>query len=141
MGATEEQMQFLSDAHVTHVAYILILYSIAFLLYLFVNILLHVYAVHAWPDDETNGARSSKAGHSSSRSVSIAGNRHKKTTSMMNGEANGSARQPRSRNADTQHVRDAEEFELEGLISDDEDNAGGAKEGHQQANGRTKEEV
>jgi hypothetical protein len=34
MGATEEQMQFLSDHHVTHVSYILILYSISFLLFL-----------------------------------------------------------------------------------------------------------
>lgn len=34
MGATEEQMALLSDAHVTHVSYVLILYSIAFLLYL-----------------------------------------------------------------------------------------------------------
>lgn len=34
MGATEEQMQLLSDAGVTHVSYILILYSIAFLMFL-----------------------------------------------------------------------------------------------------------
>lgn len=34
MGATEEQMALLSDAHVTHVSYVLILYSVAFLLYL-----------------------------------------------------------------------------------------------------------
>jgi len=34
MGATEEQMQLLTDADVTHVAYILILYSFAFLLFL-----------------------------------------------------------------------------------------------------------
>jgi hypothetical protein len=34
MGATEEQMQILSDAGVTHVSYVLILYSIAFLLFL-----------------------------------------------------------------------------------------------------------
>ena len=34
MGATEEQMQLLSDAHVTHVTYVLILYSISFLLFL-----------------------------------------------------------------------------------------------------------
>lgn len=34
MGATEEQMQTLSDAGVTHVSYILILYSISFLLFL-----------------------------------------------------------------------------------------------------------
>jgi hypothetical protein len=34
MGATEEQMQLLEDAGVTHVAYVLILYSIAFILFL-----------------------------------------------------------------------------------------------------------
>ena len=34
MGATEEQMQLLSDAGVTHVSYILLLYSISFLLFL-----------------------------------------------------------------------------------------------------------
>lgn len=34
MGATEEQMQLLSDANVTHVSYVLILFSIAFLLFL-----------------------------------------------------------------------------------------------------------
>lgn len=34
MGATEEQMRMLSDAHVTHVSYILILYSLAFLMFL-----------------------------------------------------------------------------------------------------------
>lgn len=34
MGATEEQMQVLTDNHVTHVSYILILFSISFLLFL-----------------------------------------------------------------------------------------------------------
>lgn len=34
MGATEEQMVLLDNAGVTHVAYVLILYSIAFLLFL-----------------------------------------------------------------------------------------------------------
>jgi hypothetical protein len=34
MGATEEQMVLLDANHVDHVSYILILYSIAFLLYL-----------------------------------------------------------------------------------------------------------
>jgi len=34
MGATEEQMQYLSEANVTHVSYVLILFSIAFLLFL-----------------------------------------------------------------------------------------------------------
>lgn len=34
MGATEEQMELLAAANVTHVSYILILYSIAFILFL-----------------------------------------------------------------------------------------------------------
>lgn len=34
MGATEEQMQLLHDAGITHVSYVLILYSIAFVLFL-----------------------------------------------------------------------------------------------------------
>lgn len=34
MGATEEQMKLLSDSGITHVSYILILYSIAFILFL-----------------------------------------------------------------------------------------------------------
>lgn len=34
MGATEEQMHLLEEAGITHVAYILILFSIAFILFL-----------------------------------------------------------------------------------------------------------
>ena len=34
MGATEEQMQLLDSSGVDHVSYVLMLYSIAFLLYL-----------------------------------------------------------------------------------------------------------
>ena len=34
MGATEEQMQLLEDAGIMHVSYILILFSIAFILFL-----------------------------------------------------------------------------------------------------------
>ncbi|KAF1998881.1 hypothetical protein P154DRAFT_523714 [Amniculicola lignicola CBS 123094] len=98
MGATEEQMQLLSDAHVTHVSYVFILYSIAFLLFLFVNMLLHLYAVSAWAenskmDDETPRINGHVNGH-------------------VNG--NGYARvRPR--------VSDAQEFELEGLTSDEEE--------------------
>ncbi|KAF2263859.1 integral membrane protein-like protein [Lojkania enalia] len=93
MGATEEQMQLLSDANVTHVSYVLILYSIAFLLFLFVNMLLHLYAVHAW-------SSTSKADPEAP---------------LTNGSVpNGHARADR-------RIRDAEEFELEGLISEDED--------------------
>lgn len=49
MGATEEQMQILSDAGVTHVSYVLVLYSLAFLMFLFTNILLHLYAMNSRP--------------------------------------------------------------------------------------------
>ncbi|KAF2106792.1 hypothetical protein BDV96DRAFT_325534 [Lophiotrema nucula] len=93
MGATEEQMQLLSDANVTHVSYVLILYSIAFLLFLFVNMLLHLYAVHAWGENIKSDAEAPRAnGH------------------FPNGHARTNSR-----------IRDAEEFELEGLITDDED--------------------
>lgn len=34
MGATEEQMQLLNDAGITHVSYVLILYSVAFIMFL-----------------------------------------------------------------------------------------------------------
>ena len=150
MGATEEQMEYLSGAGVTHVAYILILYSIAFLLYLFVNVLLHIYATFTWPDDESNGqialAKSMKAKGTHSRSVSFVpglGVEMRGTGSRASSAApspfldvpeemqNGHARpkpKPRipkraHRVTDSQQVRDAEEFELEGLISDVDDDA------------------
>jgi hypothetical protein len=137
MGATEEQMKLLSDAHVTHVSYILILYSFAFLLYLFVNILLHIYAVHAWPDSNSNGRRESRLlSRSMSRSASAGGGRLRSILSkqqssptnhlggMNGGPSNGKIRMPRHRQTDSQQIRDAETFELEGLISDVEDNEG-----------------
>lgn len=93
MGATEEQMQLISDAGITHVSYILVLYSFAFLVFLFTNMLLHLYAVNTLP------AAPAK-------------------------DAAGPARVPRmnghSINTDSRQIRDAEEFELEGLMSDDE---------------------
>ncbi|KAH7051027.1 putative integral membrane protein [Macrophomina phaseolina] len=98
MGATEEQMALLSDAHVTHVSYVLILYSMSFLLYLFVNMLLHIYATWAWPESTKPDPE----------------------TGRLNGHINGHARRPFSRSVE-QRLRDAEEFELEGLISDDEE--------------------
>lgn len=92
MGATEEQMQLLSDSGITHVSYVLILFSVAFLLFLFVNMLLHLYAVYAWGESSKGDAEAP----------------------LSNGHANGNVRAHR-------RVRDAEEFELEGLISDEED--------------------
>lgn len=118
MGATEEQMQLLSDAGVTHVSYILILYSIAFLLFLckfrlaqknplkltsvaVVNMLLRLYTYYA--ESPTNKKVADPEGR-------------------LNGSAlaNGHARIP---DASDRQIRDAEEFELEGLMSEDEDDA------------------
>ncbi|KAF2086901.1 hypothetical protein K490DRAFT_43229 [Saccharata proteae CBS 121410] len=110
MGATEEQMALLSDAHVTHVTYVLILYSIAFLLYLFVNMLLHMYAVYVWPE--------------SSKLDPEAGRLNGRPNGIPNGHANGHIRS----RSDQQRLRDAEEFELEGLMSDDEAETTAAKE-------------
>jgi hypothetical protein len=117
MGATEEQMLLLHNAGVTHVSYVLILYSIAFIVFLcklipksplffsrtsahsslpVVNILLHIYAVHAWPNSEST-------------------NQDGPMYSTLNGNANGRAR------SNSQQIQDAEAFELHGLISDEEE--------------------
>ena len=92
MGATEEQMALLATAHVSHVSYILLLYSISFLLFLFVCMLLHLYASYAWPL-----------------------NTNQTTKNLANGALNNGHVLAERR------VRDAEEFELEGLMSDDDD--------------------
>lgn len=91
-------MLLLSRADVSHVSYILILYSIAFLLFLFVCMLLHLYAAHTWPVEP-------KASHV--------------------GGANGVL--ANGHPVDARRVRDAEEFELEGLMSEDEDGIPAAK--------------
>ena len=100
MGATEEQMALLAGTHVTHVSYILLLFSIAFLMFLFVCLLLHLYSIYTWPVD-------------------------KKAAPRINGAARGNGHvRPVSGMGDAQRLRDAEEFELEGLMSDDEDTEG-----------------
>jgi glucan phosphoethanolaminetransferase (alkaline phosphatase superfamily) len=126
MGATEEQMQLLHNAGITHVSYVLILYSIAFILFLckwtvfihcpflgcwflvltfdvVVNILLHIYAVHAWP----NSAKPSAHSRSSSTTDPV------QDSTFINGHARSAS--------ESQQVHDAEAFELQGLISDEED--------------------
>jgi hypothetical protein len=87
MGATEEQMSLISHSDMDGVAYILVLFSLASVLFLFVHILVHIYDRNTSSDDKTKPY------------------------------TNGHARDPNGR------VRDAEEFELEGLTSDDEDDA------------------
>ena len=149
MGATQEQMELLSAHGISHVSYILLLYSIAFLMYLFINILLHIYAVATWPDDESNGVLAARATTGSippHRGLSLggapvprlqpAGMHSRKASALtysdiplmgMNGAPRHiSSRMPRHRATDSQQVRDAEEFELEGLMSEDE--AGGSGE-------------
>jgi hypothetical protein len=146
MGATEEQMQLLSDNHVTHVSYILILYSIAFLMYLFVNILLHIYAVATWPDDESNGVLAARGtpGPPAAGQRGLSIGHHRQMSGIMHSRKpsaltysdvpppmamNGQTRMPRHRATDSQQVRDAEEFELEGLMSEDEEGAGASGSG------------
>jgi hypothetical protein len=94
MGATEEQMQLISDAGITHVSYVLVLYSFAFIVFLFVNMLLHLYAINAAPavpPKDVDGERPPRL-------------------PRINGH----------RPTDSRQIRDAEEFELAGLMSDDE---------------------
>ncbi|OTA52209.1 YTP1 protein [Hypoxylon sp. EC38] len=88
MGATEEQMSLVASSGMDHVAYILILYSLAFLVFLFTNVLINIYdrnSTPALPNKEVANGR-------------------------LGPRINGNV-----------PVRDAQEFELEGLMSDDED--------------------
>lgn len=90
MGATEEQMILVAGSPMDHISYILILFSMAFLVFLFANMLIHLY------DRLANPALNTK--------------------NLTNGyhDANG-------RTAEEGRVRDADEFELEGLDSEDEE--------------------
>ena len=95
-------MALLASSHVTHVSYVLLLYSLAFLLFLFVSVLLRLYANAAWP--------------LSSSPVSSEGGILLKKDDGENGIVAGSGHLGK--------VKDAEEFELEGLMSDAEDGDG-----------------
>ncbi|KAF1983470.1 integral membrane protein-like protein [Aulographum hederae CBS 113979] len=123
MGATEEQMDLLSSYNVTHVTYVLILYSIAFLLFLFVLMLLNLYSAHAAPV--------------SKKPIALAnGHLNGSLNGGLNGGLNGHARGPGERGAGMTGLRDAEEFELEGLMSDDEDEEEGRGRGNEEAKAR-----
>lgn len=91
MGATEEQMLLVSSSHVDGVSYVLIMYSVASLMFLFSNMLIHLYDRLANPSETIKSLAS--------------------THNVANGRAVEEGR-----------AREAEEFELEGLTSDDEDN-------------------
>lgn len=114
MGATEEQMALLESKNVTHVSYVLLLYSVAFLLFLFVCVLLNLYANHAWPLDPKTKQPIDPASAEGGLAL------------------NGSAHGKLVRSADRQRVADAEEFELTGLISEDEAEDKDAGEGSSQ---------
>lgn len=92
MGATEEQIALVTGAGIDAVAYVFILYSLASLLFLFVNMLISVYDRHANAEMLAKKASGGRA--------------------RLNGHAAA---------ADERQVRDAEEFELDGLMTDDED--------------------
>ncbi|KAI1822731.1 hypothetical protein F4861DRAFT_532041 [Xylaria intraflava] len=88
MGATEEQMELISNSGMDHIAYILILFSLASILFLFTLMLIHVYDRNVSPDNSQKDGAAGRLGPRLSGNVPI---------------------------------RDANEFELEGLMSDDED--------------------
>ena len=88
MGATEEQMALVADSGMDHIAYILILFSLASLLFLFTLMLLHLYDVNANRDSIHKPADTGRLGPRIGGKVPI---------------------------------REANEFALEGLMSDDED--------------------
>ncbi|KAH8664462.1 putative integral membrane protein [Xylariales sp. PMI_506] len=90
MGATEEQMSLVSESGIDHVAYVLILYSLAFIVFLFTMMLVSLYDRNATPALAAKDAPNGRLGP------------------RLNGHV---------------PVRDAQEFELEGLMSDDEDDA------------------
>lgn len=107
MSATEEQVALLAAANVSHVSYILLIYSVSFLLFLFVCMLLNLYATHAFPvasKSETDAAGNGRRTEGESR----------EEDGLRNGHA-------------ARIARDAEEFELEGLMSDEEE---GSTKGH-----------
>ncbi|KAL8376694.1 hypothetical protein RB595_007693 [Gaeumannomyces hyphopodioides] len=92
LGATEEQMALVAQTGIDHVAYILILYSLAFLIFLFVCMLLSVY-------DQSANADPGAAKNASRGTV----------------------------DPEQRQLQDAEEFELDGLMTDDEDEENAAK--------------
>ena len=104
MGATEEQMAWLDSLGVSHVSYILVIYSISFLLFLFVCMLLNLYANHAWPITPKNPIAMKRDDGANGR--------------LGNGSTGSLNAQARDRD---RRIKDAEEFELEGLMSEDEE--------------------
>ena len=119
-GATEEQMALLSRANVTHVSYILLLYSVAFLLFFFVNVLIHIYASHSFPAG-VHKHDTAPAPHRRNPKPD-----DEENASWLNGRPRGNDTVSRGTSilgsrSERQHMRDAQEFELDALISEDEE--------------------
>ncbi len=91
-------MSILADSDMDAVSYILILYSIAFMIFLFANMLTHLYDRLATPAD----SKESRNGHI-----------------RLN-----------SRSMEDGRLRDANEFELDGLTSDEEGDEEGDESRH-----------
>ena len=123
MGATEEQISFLSQAGVTHVSYILLIFSAAFLMFLFVNVLLHIYAQACIPLRSDNSSSSAPEG-GIQLPVTPLHTQHS-----------------RSRQQDLERARAAEEYELDGLMSEDEEERPSSADGvsEDSGSGRRKE--
>ena len=85
-------MQLIHEAGITHVSYILIIYSFATMLFLLTNVLIRLHSATVKP------VALAKDDRRPARNVHIHG--HRPTESAQ--------------------IRDAQEFELEGLISDEE---------------------
>lgn len=85
-----------------------------------VNILLHIYAVHAFPDSATTANNSTHAEDGFMPKLRREDSSSSYTV-VNDGFPNGGAvnGHPRSR-AEAQQIQDAEAFELQGLISEDE---------------------
>ena len=130
MSAQEEQMVVAATAHVSHVSFILIMYSFAFLMFLFVVVLCHLYAGYAWPAADISTAARIKEG---GEVVLTNGNGR-----VVGAAADGVGGLRRSREGG---IRGAEEFELEGLMSEDDDEGGSESGADQDGDGRTRRKV
>ncbi|KAH0609852.1 uncharacterized protein H6S33_012398 [Morchella sextelata] len=92
MSANEEQLALVDAVGIDHVSYLLVLYSLAFLLYLFTMVLINLFVVNK-PEEKKYIP------------VSL------ETPNTANGYAG---------EREHRRIADAEEFELDGLISDEE---------------------
>lgn len=89
---------------------------------LVVNLLLHLYAVHAFPES-TQDRDTQRLRNKSRRTDSISSYTDLNDDSLpINGHHHARS------HSETQRIRDAEAFELEGLISEDDEDHHGRKE-------------